>query len=220
MLFQLSHANEKDDGVGYTIKHVFIQASSLIDAHIFVTRFGYRITPEYYDDADELYEPDSQQVENIPCNYSLEQFERMNEECSQGEHFWHALKLAANNGISIQLGGETVFKVTIQFNVPCLQHYENEPANFSMYKIEMNSDIYQFQAHNSIDILQYIRQNSNRFHLVNFFQEFPIDFDWQAIEQILEERCKCINTNHLHGSFIRINCEQLQAPLAVIDSQM
>lgn len=220
MILQLSHANENEDGVGYTVKHVLIRASSLLRAHIFVTRFGYCISPEYYDDTDEFEEPPQQYIDDMLQNYTLERFEGTNEECSQGEHFWHALKIAPNKGAMIQLNGQLLFKVTIRFHTPCLHQYSIDLSGYNLYKNESNSDIYQFQAEDSMHILHYLRKNSDRFNLTDFFTTFPDSCDWQMIEKIMEERWKCIESNHVHGEFIGLSSEQLQSPLPLIDANM
>lgn len=220
MLYQLSHANENDDGVGYIIKHAFVRASSLFHAHVFVTLFGYRISPEYYEDNEEPYEPDEQHVQNTLRAYSLEQFEKMNEECSYGEHFWHSLKTIARQDFAVYLGGMKMFKVTIQFKMPCKHQCEADPRTFTLYRMEMNTDIYQFTAPYPNSVLQHVRQNSDSFCLTDFFRELPNELDWQTIEQITEERMQCANPSHLHDVFICMKCEELQSPLPVIDSNL
>ncbi|CAF2915777.1 unnamed protein product [Rotaria sp. Silwood2] len=220
MLFQLAHANENGDGVGYTIKHVFVKASSLHHAHLFVTLFGYRISPEYYDDDEDSYESSEEQIQNTLQKYSLEVLERINDECSQGEHYWHAIKPIEHNGMPLELGGTKIFKVIIQFKLPCIQHYDKDPQAYSLYKVELNIDIYQFKANDSTNGLEYIRQNSDTFNLTDFFRELPNELNWQIIKEISEKKMECTSSSHLHGEFICMKCEELQSPIPIFDSNM
>ncbi|CAF1204191.1 unnamed protein product [Rotaria magnacalcarata] len=220
MLFHLAHANENEDGVGYKIKHVFVKSSSLLHAHIFVELFGFRISPEYYDDYDELYEPSEQTVQTALRTYSLEALELTNESCSLGEHYWHAIKPLDYDGLPFDLQGNRIFKVSIGFKIPCAYEYEQDFQKWSPYKTEMNTNIYQFKAISSTDVLTYIRQNSDKFNVTNFFRELPSEFDWQIIEQISEESIHCKSSNHIHGDFICMKCVELQSLIPIIDSNM
>lgn len=220
MIFQLSHANENDDGTGYTIKHAFVQASSLLHAHVFVTLFGFRISPEYYDEYEDSYEPSENQVQHTLQNYSIKRFERVNEDCSNGEHFWHALKPAVHKGLPILLDNSKYFKLIIQYHLPCLQLYEKDPRAFSFYKMEMNTDIYQFKAKDSQTILEYVRQNSDTFNLADFFHGLSTEINWSTIENIAAHHKKCMNTNHIHGEFVAMKCEELQSPIPLFNAHM
>lgn len=220
MLFQLAHANENEDGVGYTIKHVFVMCSSLHRVHVYVELFGFLISPECYDNYDENFEPAEQQVQDCLQKYSVKEWERINEECSLGEHYWHALKPVDYDGLPIELGGHNIFKLSIEFNLPCEYQYTNDKEKWSPYTNEINTYIYQFKANSSTDVLEYIRHNSHVFHLEDYFHKMPDELSWEYMSNICKEDVYCKGSNHVHGKFIRMNCEELQSLIRIFNSNM
>ena len=169
LLFQLAHANWEfsSDRGEYAIKHYFLRALSLHHAHVYVTLHGYRITPEFYEDGNDQEEdtfahPDygRQAAEQ----HSVEDYERMNEECSPCEHYWHSIKQVNNYDgqmISVDNDGNELFKLSIRFQ--CLSADPSPHGYANLHQIEQNKNIYQFKAVHEDSLLQYVLQHVEQF---------------------------------------------------------
>ncbi|CAF4042950.1 unnamed protein product [Rotaria sordida] len=217
-LFQLAHANRHpEDRLDYIVKHYFLRASTLHQAHVYVTLYGYRISPEFYEDDDEevndiVHPP---YVIEHEQNRKVEEYEQMNEECSYGEHYWHSIKEIDTNrydGEIIEVNaGSQLFKLSIQFKYPCVHlqqqeqlRTENDPYSYkyNMYQYEQNKYIYQLRATNKDDILQYLLQHLEQFNLtleillIQFNRSSLDDIKtWNELTLLCEQAVKCIINN-------------------------
>ncbi len=206
LLFQLAHANRHPENrFDYIIKHYFLHALSLHQAHVYVTLYGYRITPDFYGNGDEEVEEvvhPSYFIEQME-QQKLEQYEQLNESCSCGEHYWHSIKEIDTNkydGRIIEVNdGSQLFKLSIQFKYPCI-HLQQQADEFkyNMYQFEQNTFIYQLRGTNKDDIFQYLLQHLEQFNLttemlVNQFDKSSLDDlkTWDEFSLLCEESIKC-----------------------------
>jgi hypothetical protein len=234
MLFLVSQANETDDQ-SYTIKHVYLHASSLLHAHIYVSLFGYKISPEYYESEGEEEDnvfPTKDDV-NRYLNYKVEYFEQSNKDCSQGEHYWHSIKEIQNleNQYPLQLDNNEqskfLFKLTIQTNYPCSKHLTD---NITYYDIEQNTNIYQFQAINIQNVIQHIFTHVQDYQgLMEFCKEVnqtPEELaktDWQTIAALCKtnlEQCNQSLKNCQKQYKINLKCEEISQPIPIFHSEI
>ncbi|CAF0793650.1 unnamed protein product [Rotaria sordida] len=218
-LFQLAHANRHPENrFDYIIKHYFLRAPTLRQAHVYVTLYGYRISSEFYEDGDEVdnvVHP-SYVIEHEQ-NRKVEEYEQMNEECSYGEHYWHSIKEIDTNkydgGIIEVSAGSQLFKLSIQFKYPCIHLQQQEqlrtendpysyPYKYNMYQYEQNKYIYQLRATNKDDVLQYLWQHLEQFNLtleilLNQFNRSSLDDikTWDELTLLCEQTVKCIIDN-------------------------
>lgn len=234
MLFLVSHANETEDQ-SYTIKHIYLHASSLLHAHVYVTLFGYKISPEFYDsleDENDFVDPTENDI-NHYLNYTIEYFEQINKECSYGEHYWHSIKQIQNlnNQYPLIIGDQekakSLFKLIIQTNNPCSKHSED---NITHYDIEQNTDIYQFQAENLQDIIQYIFTHVQDYkglkefsEQMNHTYEQLANMDWQTMSTLCQENlqeCNQSSEDCQKRPRIKISCEKISQPISVFHSEI
>jgi hypothetical protein len=191
-LFQLAQANRyPENRFDYTIKHYFLRALTLHQAHVYTTLYGYRISPDFYEDGEEMddiahqlgvneqvLQQMQQQVQQQMQQRKVEEYEQMNESCSYGEHYWHSIKEIDTNkydgGIIEVNTGHQLFKLSIQFKYPCVHlrqqerlRMEHEPYSYkyNIYQIEQNKYIYQLRAMNKDDALQYLLQHLEQFNV-------------------------------------------------------
>ncbi|CAF1310863.1 unnamed protein product [Adineta ricciae] len=226
-LFQLAHANELLDGEGweYEIKYYFLRARDLHDAHVFVTLNGHEITPKFYPDAEydlpEIYQIHAKQVAE---ERSLEEYERMNEECSQGEHFWHSIKEIdpqKYDGKVIEINADCgqVFQLSIQFDTPCKNELTDQNIyKYNQYHMEQKKNIYQLRAQNEEFILKFFLENLEKFDLD--FQKLTVEPEnmktWKDFQEFSENQTKCLDNHHTHGEFIVLKLEKLNEPIKII----
>ncbi|CAF1048720.1 unnamed protein product [Adineta steineri] len=215
LLFQLAHGNRHpDDRFDYIVKHYFLYAQSLHHAHIYVTLYGNRISPDFYDDdgevGDEEYpsyaiESMRQRILEEYKQRSVEDYEQSNEECSCGEHYWHSIKnidTKKYDGSVIEVNdGSQLFKLSIQFNYPCIHLQEQaDEFQYNMYQYEQNTFIYQLRATSQDDIFHYLLQHLEKFNLttemlITQFSKASLDNikTWNEFSSLCEESIKCQN---------------------------
>lgn len=233
MLFLVSHANENDDQ-SYTIKHVFLHASSLLRAQVYVHLYGYIISPEFYEpeENEDTVDPTEDDV-NRYLNNTIEYFEELNKECSQGEHYWHSIKEIKNlnNQYPLQIGdneqGKSLFKLTVQINYPCSKHFQD---NITYYDIEQNTDIYQFQAENIENVIEHIFTHLQDYkgltefcEQINQTSEQLAKIDWQNILTLCQanlQQCNQSLENCQKQRKININCEKISQLIPVFHSKI
>jgi hypothetical protein len=236
MLFLVSHANETDSE-SYTIKHVYLHAASLLHAHVYVTLFGSKISPEYYDPEDEEQEnfvgPTRNDVDRY-LNHTIEYFEETNKSCSYGEHYWHSIKQIDNLDLQYPLKldhdeqSKSIFKLAIQTNSACSKHLSDDI--FYYYNIEQNTNIYQFQAMNVKQVIQYIFTHVQDYNgLIQFCEQINqtpeqlADTDWETIVALCKtniEQCNHSPEDCRNGGKINLICEEISQPIPVFHSDI
>jgi hypothetical protein len=94
----------------YTIKHYFLRALTLHQAHVYVTLYGHKMATDFYENGDDM-----DGIAYAPYVIGKEQHrkveEQMNEDCSYGEHYWHSIKEIDTN----RYDGR-IIEVNYQFN--------------------------------------------------------------------------------------------------------
>jgi hypothetical protein len=231
MLFLVSHANETDYK-SYIIKHIYLHASSLLHAHVYITLFGYKISPEFYDEEEDIVGPTEDDI-NRYLNYKVEYFEELNKNCSVGEHYWHSIKEIQNlnNQYPLKLDNNEqskfLFKLTIQTNYLCSKHLTD---NVTYYDIEQNTNIYQFQAANLQNVIQYIFTHVQDYNgLIEFCEEINqtpeqlANTDWQIITTLCKtnlEQCNQTLENCQKQRKINLNCEEISQPIPIFHSEI
>jgi hypothetical protein len=233
MLFLVSHANETDDQ-SYIIKHVYLHAKSLLHAHVYVTLFGYKISPEFYQSEEEDFVSPTEDDFNRYLNHTIEYFEESNRSCSVGEHYWHSIKEISNlnNQYPLQLNqneqqSKFLFKLTIQTNYSCSKHLIE---NLTYYDIEQNTNIYQFQAESINNVIQYIFTHVQDYQgLIEFCQQIGqtpeklANIDWQTIALLCKtnlEQCTHSLENCQKQHKINLNCEEISQSIPVFHSEI
>jgi hypothetical protein len=235
LLFQLTQANRQPENrFDYNIKHYFLQALSLHQAHVYVTLYGYRITPDFYEDGDEVEEVvhPPYVIEQME-QQKLEEYEQSNESCSCGEHYWHSIKeidTKKYDGRVIEVNdGSQLFKLSIQFKYPCI-HLQNEADEYkyNMYRSEQNTCIYQLKGANKDDILQYLFQHLEQFNLtaeILLTQLNKSSLDdmktWNEFSLLCEESIKCTdNSEGVHHEKIIFSLHTMTEPITMHNSEM
>jgi hypothetical protein len=232
VLFLVSHANETDDQ-SYIIKHVYLHAESLLHAHVYVTLFGYKISPEFYESEEEDFVSPTRDDFNRYLNHTIEYFEESNRNCSVGEHYWHSIKEISNLNYQYPLQldqneqSKLLFKLTIRTNYPCSKHFID---NQTYYDIEQNTNIYQFQTDNINNVIQYIFTHVQDYQgLIEFCQgigQTPEELahtDWQTIAILCKtnlEQCTHSFENCQKQRKINLICEEISQSIPVFHSDI
>ena len=214
-LFQLAQANRHPENrFDYTKKHYFLHALTLHQAPVYTTLYGHRISPDFYEDdeeTDDIVHP-LYVIEQVQQR-KLEEYEQTNESCSYGEHYWHSIKQIDTNkydgGIIEVNTGNQLFKLSIEFNYPCVHlqqqervRTEHEPFSYkyNTYQFEQNKYIYQLRAMNKDAVLQYLLQHLEQFNLtlemlLNQFNRSSLDNlkTWDEFSVHCEQAVKCLS---------------------------